>query len=81
MHFHWKKSEDIINRGGGNLIITVYQDDGEGGLSDQPVLVNSDGRSYYAPAGTGVLLRPGESITCGLISTTTSRWSREPATC
>ena len=63
MHFHWKKSEDIINRGGGNLIITVYQDDGEGGLSDQPVLVNSDGRSYYAPAGTGVLLRPGESIT------------------
>lgn len=63
MHFHWNKSEDIINRGGGTLIITVYQDDGEGGLSDQDVLVNSDGRSYYVPAGTEVVLKPGESIT------------------
>lgn len=62
MHFHWKKSEDIINRGGGTLIIHVYNDDnGELGTSD--VLVNSDGRSYYVPAGTGVLLHPGESIT------------------
>ena len=59
---HWKKSEDIINRGGGTLIIHVYNDDnGELGTSD--VLVNSDGRSYYVPAGTGVLLHPGESIT------------------
>lgn len=23
-HFHWSKMEDIINRGGGNLIIQVY---------------------------------------------------------
>lgn len=63
MHFHWNKSEDIINRGGGTLIIHVYQDDGEGGLSPDDVLVNSDGRSYYVPAGTGVVLKPGESIT------------------
>lgn len=62
MHFHWKKSEDIINRGGGTLIIHVYNDkDGELDTSD--VLVNSDGRSYYVPAGTGVMLHPGESIT------------------
>lgn len=62
MHFHWKKSEDIINRGGGTLIIHVYNDDnGELGTSD--VLVNSDGCSYLVPAGTGVELRPGESIT------------------
>ena len=32
MHFHWIKSEDIINRGGGSLLIRVYNDDGEGGL-------------------------------------------------
>ncbi|MDO5136467.1 MAG: D-lyxose/D-mannose family sugar isomerase [Eubacteriales bacterium] len=63
MHFHWKKSEDIINRGGGILIIHVYNDDGEEGLADTPVCVNSDGRSYYVPAGTGVELAPGESIT------------------
>ncbi|RKI40950.1 D-lyxose/D-mannose family sugar isomerase [bacterium D16-51] len=63
MHFHWKKSEDIINRGGGTLLIHVYNDDGEGGLADTDVLVNSDGRSYYVPAGAAVELMPGESIT------------------
>ena len=52
MHFHWKKSEDIINRGGGTLIIHLYNDDGEGGLSDTDVTVNSDGRSYQVKAGT-----------------------------
>ncbi len=24
MHFHWNKSEDIINRGGGDLVIQLY---------------------------------------------------------
>ena len=63
MHFHWVKSEDIINRGGGILLIQVYNDDGEGGLADTDVLVNSDGRSYYVPAGTEVRLEPGQSLT------------------
>jgi len=62
MHFHWTKSEDIINRGGGTLIIHVYNDK-DGALDDSDVLVNSDGRSYYVKAGTGVELKPGESIT------------------
>lgn len=62
-HFHWKKSEDIINRGGGTLVIRVYLDDGNGGFSQADVPVNSDGRSYFVKAGTGVRLRPGESIT------------------
>lgn len=63
MHFHWNKSEDIIKRGGGNLVITLYQDDGEGGLSKENVLVNADGRSYEAKAGVKVVLHPGESVT------------------
>lgn len=63
MHFHWFKSEDIINRGGGTLLIKVYNDDGNGGLADSDVLINSDGRSYYAKAGSFVKLLPGESIT------------------
>ncbi len=63
MHFHWVKSEDVINRGGGTLLIQVYNDDGEGGLADTDVLVNSDGRSYYVTAGTEVRLEPGQSIT------------------
>jgi len=62
-HFHWMKSEDIINRGGGTLIIHIWNDDGNGGYSQDNVLVNSDGRSYPVPAGTGIVLKPGESIT------------------
>ena len=27
MHYHWYKMEDIINRGGGNLILSLYQRD------------------------------------------------------
>ncbi len=63
MHFHWKKSEDIINRGGGTLIIHLYNDKGDGSFADTEVLVNSDGRSYFVAPGTGVELKPGESIT------------------
>ncbi len=62
MHFHWTKSEDIINRGGGTLIIHVYNDD-DGELGTTDVEVNADGRLYCVPAGTGVELKPGESIT------------------
>lgn len=29
MHFHWDKMEDIINRGGGNVLIRVYKADKE----------------------------------------------------
>lgn len=63
MHFHWTKSEDIINRGGGTLIIHVYNDKGDGSFDESDVLVNSDGRSYYVKPGAGVELKPGESIT------------------
>lgn len=62
-HFHWYKTEDIINRYGGTLIITVYNDDGNGKFSDDKVLVNSDGRQYYVDAGTEIELKPGQSIT------------------
>ena len=63
MHFHWAKMEDIINRGGGNVQIRVYESSPDGGFSDSDVTVNSDGRSYMVPAGTVVTLHPGESIT------------------
>ncbi len=63
MHFHWIKMEDIINRGGGDLDITVYNDDGNGGLADTNVTIHSDGRVYTVPAGTAIRLHPGESIT------------------
>ena len=63
MHFHWYKTEDIINRAGGNVLIRVYNslpDEEIDRVSD--VTVHTDGRTYTAPAGTQVRLRPGESI-------------------
>ncbi|MFA6846634.1 MAG: D-lyxose/D-mannose family sugar isomerase [Sphaerochaetaceae bacterium] len=63
LHFHWKKSEDIINRGGGNLLITLFKGNKDGSLSDEKVWVNSDGRSSLVKPGTQVKLTPGESIT------------------
>ena len=63
MHFHWNKMEDIINRGGGNVLIGVYNAGKEEGLADTDVLIHSDGRAYTVPAGTQIRLRPGESIT------------------
>ncbi len=63
MHFHFSKMEDIINRGGGNVLIRVYNSTPEGEFADTNVLVLSDGREYTVPAGTQVRLTPGESIT------------------
>lgn len=63
MHFHWSKMEDIINKGGGDVFIKVYNADEEEGLSNEPVTIHCDGKEQVVPAGTQVLLRPGDSIT------------------
>lgn len=62
MHFHWSKMEDIINRGGGNLLIRVYNSTQSDEFDTMDVKICSDGRMYYVPAGTQVRLCPGESI-------------------
>ena len=62
-HFHWYKTEDIINRGGGNVLIRVYNslpDESIDKVSD--VTVHCDGKAYTVPAGTQIRLTPGESI-------------------
>ena len=62
-HFHWSKMEDIINRGGGNLLIRVYRSLPDGEMDrESPVLLHLDGREITVPAGTQVRLTPGESI-------------------
>ena len=63
MHFHFHKTEDIINRGGGNLVIKLYESEEDGSLSDKDVTVSTDGRVRVLPAGTELVLTPGESIT------------------
>lgn len=63
MHFHWHKMEDIINRGGGNLMVEVYNATDDDQLADTDVTVNLDGCVKTVPAGTVLRLTPGESIT------------------
>jgi D-lyxose ketol-isomerase len=63
LHFHWSKMEDIINRGGGNLMVRVYNKTEDNDLCDSDVTVKQDGRIFRVPAGTQIRLVPGESIT------------------
>lgn len=62
-HFHWKKMEDIINRGGGDLVFRLWNATEDGALKDDEVLVHMDGRSFTHPAGEDLILKPGESLT------------------
>lgn len=64
LHFHWSKMEDIINRGGGTVLIRVYNATNEEKLDTiNPVCIHLDGMETVVPAGTQVELKPGESIT------------------
>lgn len=64
MHFHWNKMEDIINRGGNDIVFTFYNADPDTGeFLDTDVLICQDGRQYTLPAGSQVTLHRGESFT------------------
>jgi len=62
MHFHWAKMEDIINRGGGNLVIELYNSTPDESLADTPVTLKVDGVIRTVEPGGKVILTPGESI-------------------
>ena len=62
-HYHWYKQEDIINRGGGNLMIKVYAADENDNFSMDDVEIQVDGRHYSVPAGSVIRLTPGMSMT------------------
>ena len=62
MHFHWSKMEDIINRGGGNLVIELYSSDEKESISDKPFELRTDGILRKVNSGDSVILAPGESI-------------------
>jgi D-lyxose ketol-isomerase len=63
LHFHWHKTEDIINRGGGQLLVQLYNATADEELAGSPVIVSTDGVQRVVPAGGCVVLSPGESIT------------------
>ena len=57
------RTEDIINRGGGNVLIRVYNSLPDESIDyESEVTVHTDGRTYTVPAGTRIRLTPGESI-------------------
>lgn len=63
MHYHWNKMEDIINRGGNDIYITVYNGAENGEMLETDVTIYSDGKVEKVKAGSKVLLKPGQSIT------------------
>ncbi|HEX9017752.1 MAG TPA: D-lyxose/D-mannose family sugar isomerase [Anaerolineaceae bacterium] len=64
MHFHWNKMEDIINRGGGQLLIQLYNSTPDEKIDhESQVHVVMDGVAHTFHAGFIVALKPGESIT------------------
>jgi len=63
MHYHWSKMEDIINRGGGNLVVELYNSTKNNQLATTEVHFKTDGILRIVPAGGKIILKPGESIT------------------
>ena len=63
-HFHWSKVEDIINRGGGDLVIELaWSTPDEKGLEDREVEASCDGVLQKVEGRGKVTLKTGESIT------------------
>lgn len=62
MHFHWAKTEDIINRGGGNLVMELHYATDDDKLSKEPVTASVDGVLTTVEAGKKLILKPGQSI-------------------
>lgn len=64
MHRHVIKAEDIINRGGGRLVLELFASAPDG-MPDPEAEVNvlTDGRQRRLAAGSRLSLSPGESVT------------------
>ena len=64
LHYHISKTEDIINRAGGVLVVELYHEAKEGGLDkERDVDVYMDGVKRTFAAGEKIFVTPGNSIT------------------
>lgn len=62
-HFHWSKMEDIINRGGGNLMIQLFNATRQEDFDlTSSVVLSADGVEREIVAGGILTLEPGESV-------------------
>ncbi len=62
LHFHRHKMEDIINRGGGKLMVRLFKANDEGQCSDQAFTMQVDGVTRQVKAGVVLRLEPGQSL-------------------
>lgn len=62
-HRHFAKSEDIINRGGGRLVLEFSAATAEGRLRTMPVTVSVDGVLHRLEQWQPLELAPGQSVT------------------
>ncbi len=64
MHRHVVKAEDIINRGGGTLVLELFASAADGSVDESSkVVVPTDGVLRTMAAGSRLELAPGESVT------------------
>lgn len=64
MHRHVTKAEDIINRGGGRLVLELFSSAADGTIDPEAsVQVMTDGATRTIAAGGFLKLDPGESVT------------------
>lgn len=64
MHRHNLKAEDIINRGGGILVLKLFMSDADGDIDRAAdVRVRTDGLERRLEPGGQIRLSPGESVT------------------
>ena len=61
-HFHWRKMEDIINRGGGELCMRLWKSDENEEMTQDDVEMQIDGITTVIKAGEVLRLNPGQSI-------------------
>ncbi len=64
MHFHFVKTEDIINRGGGVLAIELIEVDAAGQADrSREIVLRTDAMERRFPPNGVLRLQPGESVT------------------
>jgi hypothetical protein len=62
LHFHRNKMEDIVNRGGGNILIRLFNTTVDNRCADTDLTVQVDGTARKIQAGAIIRLEPGQSI-------------------
>ncbi|MDR0932492.1 MAG: D-lyxose/D-mannose family sugar isomerase [Victivallales bacterium] len=62
-HFHWHKREDIINRGGGNLVIELFRADPvHNCLDNGEFIISVNGMRKVMKSADKLILHPGNSV-------------------